>query len=86
MRATRSDSLVLEDCVVPESAVLFRSDDIRVFRHDYLNWFWGSYTAVYLGVGVAAYNEMRKVMQARQPQGYAQSLAYHPDVRRQVAS
>ena len=28
MRATRSDSLILEDCRVPDSAVLFRSDDI----------------------------------------------------------
>jgi alkylation response protein AidB-like acyl-CoA dehydrogenase len=85
MRATRSDSLVLEDCRVPQSAVLFRSDDTRQFRHDYLNWFWGSYTAVYLGVAIAAYNEMRKVMHARRPQGFAQSLAYHPDVRRHVA-
>jgi alkylation response protein AidB-like acyl-CoA dehydrogenase len=85
MRATRSDSLVLEDCRVPESALLFRSDDTRQFRHDYLNWFWGSYTAVYLGVAVAAYNEVRKVMQERQPQGFAQPLAWHPDVRRHVA-
>jgi alkylation response protein AidB-like acyl-CoA dehydrogenase len=85
MRATRSDSLVLEDCRVPESAVVFESDDIRQFRHAYLNWFWGSYTAVYLGIAVAAYNEMRNVMKARQPQGYVQALAYHPDVRRHVA-
>jgi alkylation response protein AidB-like acyl-CoA dehydrogenase len=85
MRATRSDSLILEDCRVPESALLFQSDDIRRFRHDYLNWFWGSYTAVYLGVAVAVYNELRKVMRTRQPQGFAQSLAYHPDVRRHVA-
>ena len=85
MRATRSDSLILEDCRVPESAVVFQSDDIRQFRHDHLNWFWGSYTAVYLGVAVAAYNEMRNVVKARQPQGYAQPLAYHPDVRRHVA-
>ena len=85
MRATRSDSLILEDCRVPESAVLYQSDDTRQFRHDYLNWFWGSYTAVYLGVAVAAFNELRKVMHARQPQGYAQPLAYHPDVRRHVA-
>ena len=35
MRATRSDSLILEDCWVPESAVVFRSDDIRAFRHAY---------------------------------------------------
>jgi alkylation response protein AidB-like acyl-CoA dehydrogenase len=45
MRATRSDSLMLEDCRVPESAVVLQSDDIRPFRHDHLNWFWGSYTA-----------------------------------------
>ena len=86
MRATRSDSLILEDCRVPESAMLYASDDTRQFRHDYLNWFWGSYTAVYLGVAVAAYDELRKVMHARQPQGYAQPLAYHPDVRRHVAT
>jgi len=85
MRATRSDSLILEDCRVPGSAMLFRSDDIRRFRHDYLNWFWGSYTAVYLGVAIAAYDELRKAMLARQPQGFAQSLAWHPDVRRHMA-
>ena len=85
MRATRSDSLILEDCFVPESALVLRSDDIRAFRHDYLNWFWGSYTAVYLGVAVAAYDALRKLVHARQPVGYAQPLAYHPDVRRHVA-
>lgn len=85
MRATRSDSLVLEDCRVPDGAVIYQSDDIRRFRLDYANWFWGSYTAVYLGVAVAAYDELRRVMIARQPQGYAQPLAYHPDVRRHVA-
>ncbi len=85
MRATRSDSLILEDCRVPDSAVVFHADDTRRFRHDHLNWFWGSYTAVYLGIAVAAYDELRRVMHARQPQGYAQPLAYHPDVRRHVA-
>jgi alkylation response protein AidB-like acyl-CoA dehydrogenase len=85
MRATRSDSLILEDCRVPDSAVLYRSDDTRRFRNDYLNWFWGSYTAVYLGVGVAAFNELRAAMHARQPQGYGQPLAFHPDVRRHIA-
>jgi alkylation response protein AidB-like acyl-CoA dehydrogenase len=85
MRATRSDALVLEDCRVPAGALLFCSDDTRRFRHDYLNWFWGSYTAVYLGVAVAAYDELRKMVHGRQPAGYAQPLAYHPDVRRHVA-
>jgi alkylation response protein AidB-like acyl-CoA dehydrogenase len=86
MRATRSDSLVLDDCRVPDSAVLYRSDDMRPFRLAYLNWFWGSYTAVYLGLAVAAYDEIRRVVSARRPPGYIQALAYHPDVRRHVAT
>jgi alkylation response protein AidB-like acyl-CoA dehydrogenase len=85
MRATRSDSLILEDCWVPDSAMVFQSDDIRPFRYAYANWFWGSYTAVYLGLAAAAYREVIRVMQARQPQGFAQPLAWHPDVRRHVA-
>jgi alkylation response protein AidB-like acyl-CoA dehydrogenase len=85
MRATRSDSLILEDCFVPEEAAVYRSDDMRRFRHDNLNWFWGSYTPVYLGVAQAAYDELRRMVHERRPEGYAQSLAYHPDVRRHVA-
>src|SRR5215469_16174599 len=45
----------------------------------------GSYTPVYLGVAQAAFDELRNVVHARQPEGYAQPLAYHPDVRRHVA-
>jgi alkylation response protein AidB-like acyl-CoA dehydrogenase len=85
MRATRSDALILEDCRVPDSALVYRADDTRRFRHDYLNWFWGSYTAVYLGIAVGAYDELRRAMHARQPVGYGQPLAYHPDVRRHIA-
>jgi alkylation response protein AidB-like acyl-CoA dehydrogenase len=85
MRATRSDQLVLDDCRVPDSAVMYRSDDTRKFRHAYLNWFWGSYTAVYLGLAVAAYDAIRKVVTERRPAGFSQSLAFHPDVRRHVA-
>jgi alkylation response protein AidB-like acyl-CoA dehydrogenase len=85
MRATRSDSLVLQDCWVPDSAVMLRMEDIRPFRSAFLNWFWGSYTPVYLGIAVAAYDEIRRVVSQRQPAGYAQPLAYHPDVRRHIA-
>jgi alkylation response protein AidB-like acyl-CoA dehydrogenase len=85
MRATRSDSLVLDDCRVAASAVMYRSDDTRPFRLAYLNWFWGSYTSVYLGLAVAAYDEIRRVVATRRPVGFAQSLAYHPDVRRHIA-
>jgi alkylation response protein AidB-like acyl-CoA dehydrogenase len=85
MRATRSDSLVLNDCWVPDSAMMHRADNILPFRSTYMSWFWGSYSAVYLGVAVAAYNEIRRVVSARQIQGYSQPLAYHPDVRRHIA-
>ena len=85
MRATRSDSLILDECWLPESAAVFRSDDMRQFRHSYLNWFWGSYTPVYLGVAQAAFDELRRVVHSRRPEGYAQPLAYHPAVRRHIA-
>jgi alkylation response protein AidB-like acyl-CoA dehydrogenase len=85
MRATRSDSLVLQDCWVPEESVIYQSDDIRPFRNSGANWFWGSYTAVYLGLAGAAYDELRKIVTERRPAGYAQSLAWHPDVRRHIA-
>ena len=85
MRATRSDSLVLEGCWVPERAVVFISDDVRPFRRGTFAWAWGSYTAVYLGVAQAAFDELRRVVGNRRAPGYAQSLASHPDVRRHVA-
>ncbi|MEI7713944.1 MAG: acyl-CoA dehydrogenase family protein [Rhodospirillales bacterium] len=85
MRATRSDALLLDDCAVDERAALLWTNDLRTFRRSYFNWFWGSYTAVYLGVAVAAYDELRRVVRERRPEGYAQPLAYHPDVRRHVA-
>jgi hypothetical protein len=56
MRATRSDSLILDECWLPDSAAVFQSDDMQPFRHTYLNWFWGSYTPVYLGVAQAAFD------------------------------
>ena len=85
MRATRSDSLIMENCQVDDDAVLLRTDDIRPFRLKASNWLWGSYTAVYLGVGAAAYAAAKAAMHARQPRGFTQSLAHHPDVRRKIA-
>src|SRR5438876_1150600 len=56
MRATRSDAMTLEECFVSDDALIVRADDIVPFRRHGANWFWGSYTAVYLGIAVAAYN------------------------------
>jgi alkylation response protein AidB-like acyl-CoA dehydrogenase len=85
MRATRSDSMILDECWVSDDALLVRSDDILPFRRDGANWFWASYTPVYLGIGVAAYKAIIQTVQGRTPPGFSQSLAYHPDVRRHVA-
>jgi alkylation response protein AidB-like acyl-CoA dehydrogenase len=85
MRATRSDSMILEDCWVSDNALLIRADDILPFRRQGANWFWASYTAVYLGIAVAAYAAIIETVRGRTPPGFAQSLAYHPDVRRHVA-
>src|SRR5262250_895872 len=84
MRATRSDFMTLEDCFVTDEALLLRTDDVLPFRRDGANWFWGSYTPVYLGIGVAAYRAICENVKGRTPPGFTQPLAYHPDVRRQV--
>ena len=46
MRATRSDSLVLDGCRLDDNAVVFQSDDIRTLRRVTSSWSWGCYTAV----------------------------------------
>jgi alkylation response protein AidB-like acyl-CoA dehydrogenase len=85
MRATRSENVVLEDCWIAENGGLYTTEDFPSFIRDGANWLWASYTAVYLGVGAAAYKEVVKVLKGRIPPGYVQPLAYHPDVRRRVA-
>jgi alkylation response protein AidB-like acyl-CoA dehydrogenase len=85
MRATRSDSMTLDECWVPDDALLVQADDIVPFRRRGANWFWGSYTPVYLGIAAAAYAAIVEIVRGRTPPGFSQSLAYHPDVRRQVA-
>jgi alkylation response protein AidB-like acyl-CoA dehydrogenase len=85
MRATGSENLLLEDCWISEENGLYSTDDFPAFIRDGANWLWASYTAVYLGVGAAAYKEVVRVLKGRVPPGYVQPLAYHPDVRRRVA-
>ena len=85
MRATRSDSLILDNCFAPTEDVLYQADDILPFIRGGANWLWASYTAVYLGVAAAAYTAVREMVQERVPRSYTQSVAHHPDVRRLIA-
>src|SRR5438552_12981765 len=82
MRATRSDFMTLEECFVPDEALLLRTEDVLPFRRDGANWFWGSYTAVYLGIGVAADRAITEIPQGRTPPGALQARARHRHVGR----
>ena len=85
MRATRSNTLVLEDCFVPEENLCFRIPDFATWFTTTPMWGIGfSYTPVYLGVGVAAYHAAREAVRSRTPKGFAQPLSYHPDIRRRI--
>ena len=85
MRATRSNTLIFEGCQISDEAVCSRTDNFFKWSQISPQWSFGSYTAVYLGVGAAAYQYALKALKERVPKGYTQSMAYHPDVRRRVA-
>ena len=86
MRATRSDNLILEDCFVPDEAILGEPiPKIGEWLATNEPSFNIPYTAVYLGVGFAALSAIKDNVTQRQPKGYGQPLAYHPDIRRRVA-
>jgi alkylation response protein AidB-like acyl-CoA dehydrogenase len=86
MRATRSDTLIIENCVVPPEAVLeppvpslpdFLRDTDAILNIPY--------TAVYLGIGVGAFRAAIAAVKTRVPKGYSQPIAYQPEIRRRVA-
>ena len=85
MRGTRSDNLVLDNCFVPDEAVLGDPiPNMGEFLHSAEPGLNIPYTAVYLGVGFAALRESIDSVKKRQPKGYRQSFAYHPDIRRRI--
>jgi alkylation response protein AidB-like acyl-CoA dehydrogenase len=87
MRATCSDNLVIEDCFVPAELVfdellIPNIGEFMAASESVLNL---PYTAVYMGVGLAMLEAVTTNVHQRQPPGYTQPLAYHPDIRRRVA-
>lgn len=85
MRGTRSNNLILEDCLIPEENFLGSTENFLLWAESLPQWFFGSYTAVYLGVAAAAYQYARESLKQRVPRGFTQSMSYHPDIRRRVA-
>lgn len=86
MRATRSDTLIMEDCRVPPEAVIEpivpSLPDLLRDTDQILNI---PYTAVYLGIGVGAFRAAIAAVRDRVPKGYSQPVAYLPEIRRRVA-
>lgn len=86
MRATRSNTVVLDGAFVPEANVLYTVDHwAQSFLGANGPWSYGAYTIVYLGVGVGILNKMKQLVSERVAKGYAQPMSYHPDIRRRVA-
>jgi alkylation response protein AidB-like acyl-CoA dehydrogenase len=86
MRATRSDNVEFDDCYVPAELAFDEPvvPDIGEFLRTHESLINLPYTAVYLGVGLAALEHAKRVAQQRVPKGYAQPVACHPDVRRRI--
>ena len=85
MRATKSDNLVLEDVFAPEESLYCAIPNAGIFVSESEPLYNLPYTAVYLGIAVGALAAAKQAVHQRQPRGYNQSLAYHPDIRRRIA-
>ena len=87
MRATRSDTLVIEDCFVPPEAVFEEPvvPSLPDFLRDTDAIVNVPYTAVYLGIGVGAFRSVIAAVKDRVPKGFSQPVAYLPEIRRRVA-
>ena len=86
MRGTCSDNVLLEDCFVPnewafDELVVPSIGDFLSTHESLINL---PYTAVYIGLGLAALEAIKKVVSERRPKGYAQPLSYHPDIRHRI--
>jgi alkylation response protein AidB-like acyl-CoA dehydrogenase len=86
MRGTCSDNVLLENCFVPnewafDELVVPSIGDFLSTHESLINL---PYTGVYLGLGLAALEAIKEIVSQRQPKGYTQSLAYHPDIRHRI--
>lgn len=85
MRATRSNRVVFDDTFVPSECVIDeRLLNVGEFLKNFVPPFDLPYTAVYLGVGVAALKAAIAAAHERVPKGFRQSYAFHPDIRRRI--
>ncbi|VEF46755.1 short-chain-specific acyl-CoA dehydrogenase [Bacillus freudenreichii] len=85
MRATRSNTVDYQGAFVPDELVLFKTEDfINDFIINAANWTIASFASVYLGVGMGIMEYTSELLSSRNPKGFSQPQAYHPDSRRRV--
>lgn len=85
MRATRSNTVEFKNAFVPDDMVLHKTDAfLDSFIIQGANWSFGSFAAVYYGVGMGALNWAKKLLTTRKPKGYAQPMGYHPMIHRRL--
>lgn len=85
MRATRSNTVEYKGVFVPNELVLHQTDE---FLNDFIirggNWSFAGFAAVYLGVGLGILEYASELLTEKNPKGFAQPQAFHPDSRRRI--
>lgn len=85
MRATRSNTVDYNGAFVPDELVLFKTENfINDFIINAANWTIASFASVYLGVGIGIMEYTSEMLSSKNPKGFAQPQAFHPDSRRRV--
>ena len=88
MRATRSDTVILEHCFVPEEMVFNGSAHSQcrgLSGRERIQSSTCPTRQSTWGWAVLSCARSPRTSSQRHPQGYRQSLAYHPDIRRRIA-
>lgn len=85
MRATRSNVAEYNNVFVPNEYQVHHTDKfLASFIMRNARWAFGTFAAIYYGIGRGVLNWAKETLLAREPKGYAQSIAYHPSIRRRT--
>lgn len=85
MRATRSNIAEYHDVFVPDKYAVHHTEQfLESFIMRNARWAFGTFAAIYYGIGRGVLNWAKEMLAERKPKGYAQSIAYHPSIRRRT--
>lgn len=85
MRATRSNIVEYQNVFVSDKYALNHTNGfIQSFIVGNAIWAFGTFAAVYYGIGRGVLNWVKENLVTRKPKGYAQPMGYHPAIRRRA--